>query len=68
MNEYEYIIEVYALKSLRVKADDMEKADEIVNTVITTQTIPVTQEDIVGVSIMDTYEIEDSEEESHEKQ
>lgn len=56
MNEYEYLIEINAIKSLVVKADTQEDADAKAITIITTETIPVTQEDITSIEVVDSYE------------
>ena len=56
MNEYEYLIEINAIKSLIVKADTQEDADAKAITIITTETIPVTQEDITSIEVVDSYE------------
>ena len=59
MNEYEYTIELYAVKTLRVKANNDEEADKQADLITTTETIPVTQDDIVEIKITDVYEIKD---------
>ena len=59
MNEYEYLIEIYAVKALRIKANNVEEADRQADLITSTETIPVTQEDIVEIKITDVYEVED---------
>lgn len=59
MKEYEYTVELYAVKTLRVKANNDEEADRQADLITTTETIPVTQEDIVEIKITDVYEIKD---------
>lgn len=56
---YEFIVELYAVKALRVKANTEEEADMQADLITTTETIPVTQDDIVELKITDVYEIED---------
>ncbi len=57
MNEYEYTVELYAVKTLRVKANNNEEADKQADLITTTETIPVTQDDIIEIRITDVYEI-----------
>lgn len=59
MEEYEYTVEIYAVKTLRIRADSEEKADEQADLITTTETIPVTQDDIVDISITNAYKIND---------
>ena len=59
MNEYEYTVELYAVKTLRVKANNDEEADRQADLITTTETIPVTQDDIVEIKITDVYEVKD---------
>ena len=59
MNEYEFIVELYAVKALRVKANTEEEADMQADLITTTETIPVTQDDIVEIRITDVYEVKD---------
>lgn len=56
MKEYEYFVELYATKSLRVKAESEEEADEKADLILSTETIPVKQDDIISIHISDTYE------------
>jgi len=58
MKEYEYIVEIYAIKTLHVRADDDGEADLQADLITTTETIPVTQDDIVRLEITDVNEIE----------
>lgn len=58
MKEYEFMVEIYALKALRVKANSEEEADRQADLITTTETIPVTQNDIIDLKITDVYEIE----------
>ena len=59
MEEYEYTVEIYAVKTLRIRADSGEKADEQADLIITTETIPVTQDDIVDISVKSAYKVND---------
>lgn len=58
MKEYEYIVEIYAEKTLHIKANSEEEADRQADLITTTETIPVTQDDIVEIRITDAYEYE----------
>ena len=55
MNEYEFQVEIYAVKSLRVKANTFDEADKKADLIVSSETIPVTQEDIVQIYISDAY-------------
>ena len=67
MNEYEYTIEIYAVKSLRVKANTEEEADRIADLITTTETIPLKQDDIIEIMITDVRKCEDDENEVQDR-
>lgn len=53
MKEYVYYVELSAVKELRVRANSKREADNMVDLITTTETIPVKQEDIVDIMITD---------------
>lgn len=55
MKEYKFIVELSAVKELTVRADSQEEADQQADLIVTTQTIPVEQDDIVEIMISDSY-------------
>lgn len=67
MNEYEYTIEIYAVKSLRVKANTEEEADRTADLITTTETIPLKQDDIIEIMITDVRKCEDDENEVQDR-
>lgn len=56
MKEYEFIVELHAVKSLHIKAKSEEEANRQADLITSTETIPVTQEDIIDIMITDAYE------------
>lgn len=53
MKEYVYYVELSAVKELRVRANSKREADNMVDLITTTETIPVKQEDIIDIMITD---------------
>ena len=56
MKEFVYVIEIQAVKELVVKAETQKEADDICDTVMMTQDIPVRQDEITSLYVSDEYE------------
>ena len=56
MKDYDFVVEIYAIKTLHIKANNDEEANRQADLITSTETIPVTQEDIVNIMISDAYD------------
>lgn len=53
--KYVYYVEITASKELVIEANSQEEADRQADLIATTETIPVTQEDIIDINISEGY-------------